>query len=226
MFLAATRPLRHRCHCLLQGTMSHISPEVLTSGKASKASDVYAMGIFMWWVPHPSAPPADRHRTTPRTLPSIHPPTHPPIPGTCVLLARSPTTPLGLGCTMPAHCAVAPDEGVSSLCRELATGGRAFAGTPRALLGHQIARQHRRPQWPSDVHPDVAAASTPFSSPLSSPFAAQQPAASEEPSSSCCPDIRRRYCELATACWAPDPKARCVTPGKVFARHQARACCC
>jgi serine/threonine protein kinase len=34
--------------CLRQGTLSHMSPELLLDGRASRASDVYAMGVLMW----------------------------------------------------------------------------------------------------------------------------------------------------------------------------------
>jgi serine/threonine protein kinase len=33
---------------LLQGTLTHMAPELLLQGRASKASDVYAFGILMW----------------------------------------------------------------------------------------------------------------------------------------------------------------------------------
>ncbi|KIY91950.1 Mitogen-activated protein kinase kinase kinase 11 [Monoraphidium neglectum] len=62
-----------------QGTMTHMAPEVMTAGRISKASDVYAFGVLMW---------------------------------------------------------------------ELFTGQHAFKGIPRALLGHEVAYQQRRPQFP------------------------------------------------------------------------------
>jgi hypothetical protein len=31
------------------------------------------------------------------------------------------------------------------------TGARAFEGVPRALLGHQITREHKRPRFPEDT---------------------------------------------------------------------------
>lgn len=31
-----------------QGTLNHMSPELLVHGHASRASDVYAMGILLW----------------------------------------------------------------------------------------------------------------------------------------------------------------------------------
>lgn len=31
---------------------------------------------------------------------------------------------------------------------EMYTGGRAFEGVPKALLGHQISREHQRPKFP------------------------------------------------------------------------------
>jgi serine/threonine protein kinase len=36
-----------RC-CNLQGTLTHMAPELLLHGRASKASDVYAYGILLW----------------------------------------------------------------------------------------------------------------------------------------------------------------------------------
>jgi serine/threonine protein kinase len=33
---------------LLQGTLTHMAPELLLQGRASKASDVYAFGILLW----------------------------------------------------------------------------------------------------------------------------------------------------------------------------------
>ncbi len=106
-----------------QGTLTHMAPELLTDGHASKASDVYAFGIVMW---------------------------------------------------------------------ELATGGRAFAGTPRALLGHQIAQEKRRPAWPMGM-------AVPCVSPFAGAAAASQQHSSE-----------RQYIELAERCWAHDASARCV----------------
>jgi hypothetical protein len=34
---------------------------------------------------------------------------------------------------------------------ELATGGRAFSGVPKPLLGHAIVQQRLRPMWPPPV---------------------------------------------------------------------------
>ncbi|KAI8472387.1 MAG: hypothetical protein J3K34DRAFT_209795 [Monoraphidium minutum] len=62
-----------------QGTVTHMAPELLLSGRASKASDVYAFGILLW---------------------------------------------------------------------ELYTGCHAYAGIPRALLGHSITKQGVRPEFP------------------------------------------------------------------------------
>ncbi|KAI8468020.1 MAG: kinase-like domain-containing protein [Monoraphidium minutum] len=64
---------------VFQGTMSHMAPEVMTSGRVSKASDVYTFGILLW---------------------------------------------------------------------ELFTGKHAFKGVPPTLLGHEVAYQQRRPQFP------------------------------------------------------------------------------
>lgn len=64
---------------LLQGTMTHMAPEVMLQGKLSRGSDVYAFGILLW---------------------------------------------------------------------ELYSSGHAFKGIPRALLGHEVAHQQRRPQFP------------------------------------------------------------------------------
>jgi serine/threonine protein kinase len=36
------------CCCKLQGTMSHMAPEVLLNGHISKAADVYSFGITLW----------------------------------------------------------------------------------------------------------------------------------------------------------------------------------
>lgn len=33
---------------MFQGTLSHMAPEMMTEGRASKASDVYAFGILLW----------------------------------------------------------------------------------------------------------------------------------------------------------------------------------
>jgi serine/threonine protein kinase len=33
---------------LLQGTMSHMAPEVMLQGRISKAADVYSFGITLW----------------------------------------------------------------------------------------------------------------------------------------------------------------------------------
>ncbi len=104
---------------VLQGTMSHMAPELLAHGRASKASDVYAFGIMLW---------------------------------------------------------------------ELATGGRAFAGTPRALLGHQIVHSKLRPPWPR---------------PLGSPFASVTPFSQLDRS-------ELRYQQLAERCWAHEAAERCA----------------
>jgi serine/threonine protein kinase len=32
----------------VQGTLTHMAPELLLHGRASKASDVYAFGILLW----------------------------------------------------------------------------------------------------------------------------------------------------------------------------------
>jgi hypothetical protein len=34
---------------------------------------------------------------------------------------------------------------------EMYTGARAFEGVPRALLGHQITREHKRPRFPDST---------------------------------------------------------------------------
>jgi serine/threonine protein kinase len=38
----------HTAPRLLQGTMSHMSPEALLHGRISKAGDVYSFGITLW----------------------------------------------------------------------------------------------------------------------------------------------------------------------------------
>ncbi len=68
--------------CPLQGTMTHMAPEVLLHGKISRASDVYAFGILLW---------------------------------------------------------------------ELITGGHAYRGVPRAVLGHEVTKRHLRPAFPRDT---------------------------------------------------------------------------
>lgn len=69
------------CAGALQGTLTHMAPEVLMFGKISRASDVYAFGILLW---------------------------------------------------------------------ELYTGQQAFKGTPRVLLGHEVTKMGRRPEFPQD----------------------------------------------------------------------------
>lgn len=64
---------------VLQGTMTHMAPEVMLKGKLSRGSDVYAFGVLLW---------------------------------------------------------------------ELYSGGHAFRGVPRALLGHEVAHKQRRPEFP------------------------------------------------------------------------------
>lgn len=68
--------------CALQGTLTHMAPEVMLSGHISKSADVYAFGILLW---------------------------------------------------------------------ELYTGGHPFRGLPRALLGHQVTMEDRRPMFPPDT---------------------------------------------------------------------------
>lgn len=65
----------------MQGTLTHMAPEVLMYGKISRASDVYAFGILLW---------------------------------------------------------------------ELYTAQQAFKGTPRVLLGHEVAKMGHRPEFPPD----------------------------------------------------------------------------
>jgi serine/threonine protein kinase len=36
------------CCCFVQGTLTHMAPELLLHGHASRASDVYAFGILLW----------------------------------------------------------------------------------------------------------------------------------------------------------------------------------
>lgn len=33
---------------LLQGTLTHMAPEILIKGRISKAADVYALGMVLW----------------------------------------------------------------------------------------------------------------------------------------------------------------------------------
>lgn len=33
---------------MFQGTLTHMAPEVMTSGRISKAADVYSFGILLW----------------------------------------------------------------------------------------------------------------------------------------------------------------------------------
>lgn len=40
-------PLLPPCVCC-QGTLSHMAPELLLDGRASRSSDVYAMGVLLW----------------------------------------------------------------------------------------------------------------------------------------------------------------------------------
>ncbi len=71
---------------------------------------------------------------------------------------------------------------------ELATAGRAFAGTPRALLGHQIVQERRRPAWPMV---------------LGTPFGSGADGALNTDSSS-----EARYRALVERCWAHEPADR------------------
>ncbi len=71
---------------------------------------------------------------------------------------------------------------------ELATAGRAFAGTPRALLGHKIVQERLRPDWPTGV------------SQLGLPFGSSG-------SARVC-ESEQRFCALVERCWAHEPADR------------------
>jgi hypothetical protein len=97
-----------------------MAPEVMTAGRVSKASDVYAVsGAAQGVGARGGAWPGTCWPAEPRarlTHTSLHPPPSPPQFGI--------------------------------LLWELFTGQHAFKGIPRALLGHEVAYQQRRPQFP------------------------------------------------------------------------------
>ena len=102
---------------LAQGTMSHMAPEILMKGHLSKASDVYAV------------------RACGCTQ--------------CVCNAErawleAPSHPSQYSVIYPPHICLTQ---FGILLWELYTGGHPFRSVPKALLGHQITKLHKRPEF-------------------------------------------------------------------------------
>ncbi|KAF8061104.1 BAK1 [Scenedesmus sp. PABB004] len=131
-----------------RGTLSHMAPELLLHGRASRASDVYAFGILLY---------------------------------------------------------------------ELATGLRAFADVPKAMLGAAVVRDRARPEWPEGGRGLALAAAV---------AAAAVAAAGLAPGQELRPPIS--YRQLAEACWAHEPQDRptfaevCAALEELQAQEQAR----
>jgi serine/threonine protein kinase len=102
-----------------------MAPEVMTQGRVSMASDVYAVSrarpaVLCTGPPlHPSAPAPADDSTSPSPSQTPH---------------QTPSAP--------------PAAQFGVLMWELFTGQHAFKGVPRALLGHEVAYQQLRPQFP------------------------------------------------------------------------------
>jgi serine/threonine protein kinase len=141
-----------------QGTMTSMAPEVMTAGRVSKASDVYAVrgvggggrgcGVMGFWGFGPRAHRFQRwvrgvrgvgckgwggracegSRRTGASF-SEHPCSFHPPPSP---RPKPPARPTQFGI----------------LLWELYTKQPAFRGVPRALLGHEVAYRQRRPQFP------------------------------------------------------------------------------
>jgi hypothetical protein len=129
-----------------QGTLTHCAPEVLLDGRLSKAADVYAFGEAAGggWGGRRGGGGEGAWRGAAGAWPEQTPRAGGPGLGfTLVAKPRAaqgwltPGRPVG-----PSSCA----PGITLW--ELFTGSHAFKGVPRALLGHAITRENRRPRFP------------------------------------------------------------------------------
>jgi serine/threonine protein kinase len=130
------------------GTATHMAPELLLHGRASKASDVYAFGVLMvsagvglqGGVAAAASGGVPAHAAgLDVSQPASHVWTCLVCCGTAAGQAR---------CSVYAH--VVPCPGPQW---EMATGKHAFHGMPVALLGYSVTQLALRPAWVPGVSP-------------------------------------------------------------------------